>query len=454
MKLIIKSLLGLLLLVVSKGFVLQKPHRLHISTTTIKQYTFAPQKTILDSVAESFSNREFARIMTRGLVADVLSDNEDARKKALFKLKFLSVNSDISMYMLSTEVRLLPALVSAMKTAYGDCFLALEALYSALETYNKYSCDKEKDSDYSIYDLCSADLGLLNALAMVVSYGHGIICSRALEIIRILVDKAENRSVMGSSEFKILYALQDIFGGSDDQDNLQTAIEIADLLSEEPGNRMYMCSHDLNLLLALVRVTSCGTKDINYTALKILEVLSLEPSSDKKYLGSAELGLVSALVSKIGDLSFDQRITEKAIDILEVLAAEPSNRKYMRSSTLGLVIALIKVKSTDKTKKILDLILFGGDMDLPIDSEPSTPPPQTLDTLTNAEIWALISEDPSKAVDPEKLTALLFDLGLSRADELGYCDSAMWADLAAHLKPIPKRELLHILAKNNISVGK
>ena len=80
--------------------------------------------------------------------------------------------------------------------------------------------------------------------------------------------------------------------------------------------------------------------------------------------------------------------------------------------------------------------------------------PTLLDPTTSAEIWALISEDPSKAVDPEKLAALLFELGLSRADELGYCDSAMWEDLAAHLKPIPKRKLLHVLAKNNISVGK
>ena len=86
---------------------------------------------------------------------------------------------------------------------------------------------------------------------------------------------------------------------------------------------------------------------------------------------------------------------------------------------------------------------------------PPTPPTTLLliDAPIAIELWALISEDPSKAVDPGKLAALLFDLGLSRADELGYCDSAMWADLAAHLKPIPKRKLLHILAKNNISVG-
>ena len=77
----------------------------------------------------------------------------------------------------------------------------------------------------------------------------------------------------------------------------------------------------------------------------------------------------------------------------------------------------------------------------------------TLDPTTYAEMWALIS-DRSMAVDPEKLSAFLSDLGLSRADELGYCDSAMWEDLAAHLKPIPKRGLLHILATNKITVGK
>eukprot|EP01036_Dinobryon_divergens_P061795 gene61795-biopygen28247 len=68
-------------------------------------------------------------------------------------------------------------------------------------------------------------------------------------------------------------------------------------------------------------------------------------------------------------------------------------------------------------------------------------------------MWAWIS-DRSKAVDAEKLSAFLSELGLSRADELGYCDGAMWEDLAAHLKPIPKRGLLHILEKNNITVGK
>eukprot|EP01036_Dinobryon_divergens_P061830 gene61830-biopygen29278 len=68
-------------------------------------------------------------------------------------------------------------------------------------------------------------------------------------------------------------------------------------------------------------------------------------------------------------------------------------------------------------------------------------------------MWALISKR-SKAVDPEKLSAFLCELGLSEPDELGYCDGAMWEDLAAHLKPIPKRRLLHILEKNKIRVGK
>eukprot|EP01036_Dinobryon_divergens_P033708 gene33708-biopygen26690 len=47
-----------------------------------------------------------------------------------------------------------------------------------------------------------------------------------------------------------------------------------------------------------------------------------------------------------------------------------------------------------------------------------------------AEMWAWIS-DRSKAVDAEKLSAFLSELGLSRADELGYCDGAMWEDLAS-----------------------
>ena len=76
----------------------------------------------------------------------------------------------------------------------------------------------------------------------------------------------------------------------------------------------------------------------------------------------------------------------------------------------------------------------------------------TLDPTTYSEMWAWIS-DRSKAVDAEKLSAFLSELGLSRADELGYCDGAMWEDLAAHLKPIPKRGLLHMLEKNNIRLS-
>ena len=62
------------------------------------------------------------------------------------------------------------------------------------------------------------------------------------------------------------------------------------------------------------------------------------------------------------------------------------------------------------------------------------------------EAWALLT-DPPKAVDYEKLKSFLSEAGLTTADELDYCDSDMWEDLAAQLKPIPKRVLSRILAK-------
>lgn len=66
------------------------------------------------------------------------------------------------------------------------------------------------------------------------------------------------------------------------------------------------------------------------------------------------------------------------------------------------------------------------------------------------EAWALFT-DPSKAVDYEKLKSFLSEVGLTTADELDYCDSDMWEDLAAQLKPIPKRVLSRILAKKPTS---
>ena len=64
------------------------------------------------------------------------------------------------------------------------------------------------------------------------------------------------------------------------------------------------------------------------------------------------------------------------------------------------------------------------------------------------EVWTLLT-DPSKASDPDRLMTVLSELGLSKACELVDYDNEMWNDLAAYLKPIPKRALLRILAKKS-----
>ena len=201
--------------------------------------------------------------------------------------------------------------------------------------------------------------------------------------------------------------------------------------------------------------------------LYIVEAVAREPES-RAYMGSEELGLIQYLPEILlssdddheNDDDDDNRRCLIAINILDCLSEERKNICYLCSKNLRLVPTLRKLSLRLSLfpyyytiQKIIGRLEIGASpMELSTKTD-FNPPTEPTTTATYAEIWALIS-DPSKAVDPEKLTSFLFELGLNRADELGCCDGAMWEDLAAHLKPIPKEGLLRILATSKITVGK
>ena len=352
----------------------------------------------------------------------VASGYIDAQNCAEKIMKILPASTKVgAMYVVPQNLdEHLPALVAEFSTArdYNARKHALGMLIATINVFTGRSEKTDRDKEEVLILMGSKNLGLLPALVSIVWSGEEGVRHDALKAVEMLTHAAANREYMGSKELGLLPALMSAFFSSNCEE-LGTILEVLTGLAKERANRCELTSKSLGLVSVLPKICT-------------------NIANSKKVTK-----LVDTLYNSDDDDDDEEEDVEEEDDDEDCVDDEPpitiTTTTTMSSSTTTTAVA--------QSSSVL-----------PFSSGSSLLPTITLTDYSSSsptyqEIWALLS-DPFMAVGPEKLAALLFELGLRRADELGYCDSAMWADLAAHLKPIPKRVLLHILTKNNISVGK